>query len=129
MSDVLHAFLAYDHEPTSDVYIKRFGVNFKVKAITNEEFYDIREQASYTVGKGSNKETKVNQQELQSLIVAKGVVEPDFSNKDVLKKFNASDAAGAVGKSLFVGELITLQDAILRLSGFDDGEGVEEAKN
>ncbi len=54
MSDALHAFLSYDNEPTTEVFIKRFGVNFKVKALTNDEYYDIREQATYLVGWKAN---------------------------------------------------------------------------
>ncbi|MBA9027516.1 phage tail assembly chaperone [Peribacillus huizhouensis] len=130
MSEVLHAFLSYDSEPTKEVYIKRFGVNFKIKAITNDEYYEIREQASYTTGKGSSQTTTINDSELDALLVATGVTDPDFSDTQVIKKFGAKDAQDAVSKSLYVGELKTLQEAILRLSGFDDGEEeIEEAKN
>jgi Phage XkdN-like tail assembly chaperone protein, TAC len=129
MSDALHALLSYDKEPEKDVYIKRLGVNFRVKAIDTNEFYQIREQATYTVGKGANKKTEVREDEVAALIVAKGVVDPDFSDKKVLEKFKATDAADAVKKALYIGEITLLQDEILRLSGFDDGEEVEEIKN
>ena len=130
MSDALNAFLSYNKEPEKEVYIKRFGVNFKVKPITNDEYYDLRERASYSVGKGSNQTTEVNERELDALLVAQGLVEPDFSNAKALEKHNAMDAADVVGKALYVGEIKTLQEAILRLSGFDDGEEeIEAAKN
>lgn len=130
MSDALHAFLSYDKEPEKEVYIKRYGVNFKVKPITNDEYYDLRERASYSVGKGSNQTTEVNERELDALLVAEGLVDPDFSKSEVLAKHNAMDAADVVGKALYVGEIKTLQEAILRLSGFDDGEEeIEAAKN
>ena len=130
MSEALNAFLAYDKEPEKEVYIKRFGVNFKVKPITNDEYYDLRERASYSVGKGANQTTEMNDRELDALLVAKGLVEPNFSDAKVLAKFDAMDASDVVAKSLYVGEIKLLQEAILRLSGFDDGEEeIEEAKN
>lgn len=129
MSDALHALLSYDKEPEKDVYIKRLGVNFRVKAIDTNEFYQIREQATYAVGKGANKKTEVREDEVAALIVAKGVVDPDFSDKKVLEKFKARDAADAVKKALYIGEITLLQDEILRLSGFDDSEEIEEIKN
>lgn len=129
MSDALHALLSYDKEPEKDVYIKRLGVNFRVKAIDTNEFYKIREQATYTVGKGANKKTEVHEDEIAALIVAKGVVDPNFCDKKVLEKFKAADAADAVKKSLYIGEILLLRDEILRLSGFDDGEEIEEIKN
>jgi hypothetical protein len=129
MSDALHALLSYDKEPEKDVYIKRLGVNFRVKAIDTNEFYEIREQATYTVGKGANKKTEVREDEVAALIVAKGVVDPNFGDKKVLEKFKATDAADAVKKALYIGEITLLQDEILRLSGFDDSEEIEEIKN
>jgi hypothetical protein len=129
MSDALHALLSYDKEPEKDVYIKRLGVNFRVKAIDTAEFYQIREQATYTVGKGADKKTEVREDEVAALIVAKGVVDPNFGDKKVLEKFKATDASDAVKKALYIGEITLLQDEILRLSGFDDGEEVEEIKN
>jgi hypothetical protein len=129
MNDALHALLSYDKEPEKDVYIKRLGVNFRVKAIDTNEFYQIREQATYTVGKGANKKTEVREDEVAALIVAKGVVDPNFGDKKVLEKFKATDAADAVKKALYIGEITLLQDEILRLSGFDDSEEIEEIKN
>jgi hypothetical protein len=129
MSDALHALLSYDKEPEKDVYIKRLGVNFRVKAIDTNEFYQIREQATYTAGKGANKKTEVREDEVAALIVAKGVVDPNFGDKKVLEKFKATDAADAVKKALYIGEITLLQDEILRLSGFDDSEEIEEIKN
>jgi hypothetical protein len=129
MSDALHALLSYDKEPEKDVFIKRLGVNFRVKAIDTDDFYKIREQATYTIGKGAKAKSEVREDEVAALIVAKGVVDPNFGDKKVLEKFNATDAADAVKKALYIGEITLLQDEILRLSGFDDGEEIEEVKN
>ena len=129
MSDALHALLSYDKEPEKDVFIKRLGVNFRVKAISTDDYYQIREQATYTVGKGPKARTEVREDEVAALIVAKGTVDPNFNDKKVLEKFKAADAADAVKKALYIGEILLLQDEILRLSGFDDGEEIEEIKN
>jgi Phage XkdN-like protein. len=86
MSDALHALLSYDKEPEKDVFIKRLGVNFRVRAIDTDEFYRIREQATYTVGKGSKAKTEVREDEVAALIVASGTVDPNFGDKKVTRK-------------------------------------------
>ena len=126
MSDVLHAFLSYDQKAEKEVFIKRFGVNFRIKGLTQEEYYELKEQATHKVGKGKS---QVNELELDGLLIAKGVVEPNFNDPQVISKFKAKDGADAALKSLLFGELKTVQAEILKLSGFEDDEDVEEAKN
>lgn len=126
MSDALHALLSYDQEPTKEVYVKRFGVNFKIKGLTQEEHYSLRDQATYSVKGKKN----VNELELDGLLIATGVTEPNFNDAQVIKKFGAKDGADAVTKALLFGEIKTLQAEILKLSGFDDEEEeIEEIKN
>lgn len=124
--DKLDLFLASDVEAKGEVHLKRFGMDFEVKGFTDQEFRDIREQATYGSGK---KKGEVNETELVNLIVAYGVVSPNLSDPKVMKKYGARDAADAVSKAFLVGELATLRDAILKLSGFDEEESIEEAKN
>lgn len=129
MSDALNAILSYDKEPVKDVYIKRFNQHFKIKGLYDDQYSEIKEQATYTTGKGNQQREEINSSELDALFIAKGVTEPDFSDPKLLKKFNVNDAAGVVKKCLLIGEIKLLQDEIFKLSGFDDGEGIEEAKN
>lgn len=126
MSDALHALLSANTEVTKEVYIKRLGVNFTVKALNTEEYYALREQATYKV---KNK-IEVNEIELDGLLISHGVVEPNFNDPQVVSKFGAKDGADAAIKALKIGEIKTLQGEILKLSGFvDENEQIEEIKN
>lgn len=117
-------------EITEQVTIKRLGTEFTIKALTGEDIDKIRDQATYPVKNGKKTEKKVNEEEVARLLIVKATVEPDFANADLLKHFGAADEGECVQKALLAGEIATLQNAILTLSGFnDDDEELEEAKN
>jgi hypothetical protein len=130
--DALQALLGAKpaSEITDKVTIKRLGQDFTIKALTGDDIDKIREQATYPVKKGKKTELTINEQEVARLLIAKGTVEPDFSNADLLKHVNATDAGECVQKALLAGEIAALQEAILQLSGFGDfDEEVDEVKN
>ncbi|MFJ7665327.1 hypothetical protein ACIQXW_23495 [Lysinibacillus sp. NPDC097162] len=116
-------------EITEKVRIKRLGTEFTIKALTGEDIDKIRDQATYPVKNGKKTELKVNEEEVARLLIVKAVVEPNFSNADLLKHFGATDEGECVQKALLAGEISTLQNEILLLSGFNDEEEIEEVKN
>lgn len=116
-------------EITNQVKIKRLGTEFTIKALTGEDIDKIRDQATYPVKNGKKTELKVNEEEVARLLIVKAVVEPPFSNAQLLEHYGVSDAGECVQKALLAGEIATLQNEILMLSGFDDEEEIEEAKN
>lgn len=125
MSEALHALLASEGEVTKEVPMKRFGVKFKLKGLTQTEYYELQDQATYT----TNGKKSVNELELDGLLISKSVVEPNFNDPQVIAKFKAKDGSDAAIKALMFGEVKTLQAEILKLSGFDDSEEIEAAKN
>ena len=116
-------------EITDQVKIKRLGTEFTIKALTGEDIDKIRDQATGPVKNGKKMEMKVNEEEVARLLIVKATVEPDFSNADLLSHFGATDAGECVQKALLAGEIMTLQTAILTLSGFNDEDEIEEVKN
>lgn len=116
-------------EITDQVKIKRLGAEFTIKALTGEDIDKIRDQATGPVKNGKKMEMKVNEEEVARLLIVKATVEPNFANADLLKHFGATDAGECVQKALLAGEIMTLQTAIMTLSGFDDEEEIEEVKN
>ncbi|WP_336638385.1 phage tail assembly chaperone [Lysinibacillus fusiformis] len=116
-------------EITAQVKIKRLGTEFTIKALTGEDIDKIRDQATYPTKNGKKTELKVNEEEVARLLIVKAVVSPDFADSSLLKHFEASDAGECVQKALLAGEVAALQNEILMLSGFDDEEEIEEAKN
>ena len=78
----------------------------------------------------SQTELKVNESEVSRLLIAKGVVSPDFNDAKLKEHYGATDAGECVQKALLAGEIATLQQAIFELAGFGDlDEEIEEAKN
>lgn len=116
-------------EITNQVKIKRLGTEFTIKALTGEDIDKIRDQATGPMKNGKKIEMKVNEEEVARLLIVKSVVEPSFSSPQLLEHFGASDAGECVQKALLAGEIATLQNEILLLSGFNDEEEIEEVKN
>lgn len=132
MTNALQALLGTKPatEITQTVTIKRLGTDFVIKALTGEDIDAIRTQATRTVRNGKKTELTVNENEVKRQLIVKAAVEPDFTNADLLKHYGAIEAGECVQKALLAGEIATLQQAILELSGFGDlDEEIEEAKN
>ena len=115
-------------EITDTVTLKRLG-KFTIKALTGDDLSKIREQATYPSGTGKSRKLVVNEDEVGQLLVAKATVEPDFSDAALLKHYGAANASNCVQKALLAGEIATIQQAVLELSGFNDADEVEEVKN
>lgn len=131
MTNALQALLGAKPatEITDTVPIKRLGEDFTIKALTGDDIDKIRDQATYPVKNGKKTELKVNEEEVARLLIVKSVVDPNFADDSLLTHFGASDEGECVQKALLAGEITTLQNAIMTLSGFDDEEEIEEAKN
>jgi hypothetical protein len=129
--DALQALLGADINIKEQVYIKRLDTNFTVKALDDETFNEIQEEATNYVGSGAKQRKVVDESKLNTSIVAKAVVDENgeslFKNTKLLEKYGAKTAEECVRKALLVGEVATLVKAVLDISGFDND--VEDIKN
>lgn len=103
-------------------------LKFKIKAMTNAEFDEIRKAAT-TVKKGRKVEFDAHKFNLRMVI--NHTVEPDFKHADSIKKLGCSTSDDYVQRVLLPGEVAALAQKIQELSGFDVSmeDLVEEAKN
>lgn len=124
--DALQALLATSLEIERDVFIKRLGVNFRIKAIDTATLDKAREQATHISGKGNKRESVVDAQKLNAILTVKFCVTPDFTNKALLEKYGAANGVECVTKALLPGELVRIISAGMELSGFNDDEDEEE---
>lgn len=123
----LEALLGASLDVQDTVYIPRLKTHFTVKALDQTEMTRARDQATIPTRKG---EKELDGQLFNAVLIAKGCVDPDFSDKALISHYGASDAADCVAKALLPGELAKVLTAIMKLSGFDDEEElIEEAKN
>ncbi|GJM73009.1 phage protein [Paenibacillus macerans] len=102
-------------------------LKFTVKAMTEEEFEDIRKRSTQ-VGK---KKVEFDSRKFNLHVAINNTINPDFKNADSIKKLGVSSPEEYVKRVLLAGELTTLVQKITELSGFDVemSELVEEAKN
>jgi len=123
----LDALLGASVDQTAQVYIARLGVNFTVRALSNEDLRKANERATVLGTKGTK---KLDDQLFNAHVIAKGCVDPSFADKRLIEKYEATDAADCIAKALLPGELARVIKAILEISGFGDEEAlVDEAKN
>lgn len=123
----LDALLGATLEQESQVYLPRLKASFTVKALSNDALRKANDQATVPTGRG---EKRLDAQLFNAVVITKGCVDPDFSNKALIQKYEATDAADCVVKALLPGELVKLTQAIMDLSGFgNEDELVEDAKN
>lgn len=132
--DLLKKLLSTDLNVTKEVYIKRLDAILTVKGITNAEYDEIQERATYHEGKGNKRTKKFDAQQARHMTIAKCLLEPNLNDKAVLDAKSVDEGWQAVSKLFLPGEQELLETAIGECSGFVDGEVdteevVEETKN
>jgi hypothetical protein len=128
-SDVLQALLATNLEVESDVFIKRLGGSFRIKAMDTVTLAKAREQATHVTAKGRS---TVDETRLKAIAVTKFCVIPNFGDAALMAKYGAMNAVDCVEKALLPGEIERILDAGMALSGYgdDDEEAeIDEIKN
>lgn len=91
-------------------------LKFKIKAMTLSQFEDIKNKASFLNKKN---DLSVNEDLFNSLVVIENTVEPSFKDAESLKSMGCSSPKQYLNKTLLAGEVSTISDAVISLSGFD----------
>lgn len=127
--DLLQKLLAPNNDDVrKKIFMKRFGVDFEVRAIEPEEMTRITQRATRHTAK---KEKIFDEDLFNYLTIASACVTPNWNDQDLIQALDAVDAVDAIKKRLLFGEVAALLGAIGELNGFDqsDEEQIEEAKN
>jgi hypothetical protein len=105
-------------------------LKFKIKAMTNDEFDQIRKKATVLHTKGKRR-VELDVKKLNDEIVIQNTLEPNFKDAESIKKLGCLNPEEYLNKVLLPGEITELALQIQQLSGFDRDfdELVEEAKN
>ncbi len=103
-------------------------MKFKVKALTNTQFEEIRKKCM-TMKKGGKVEFDAGK--FNDSIVIANTIEPNFKDAESIKKLGCITPEQYLNKVLLAGEIVELSKQIQAISGFDQDmdELVEEAKN
>jgi hypothetical protein len=105
-------------------------LKFKIKAMTNDEFDQIRKKATVLHTKGKRR-VELDVKKLNDEIVIQNTLEPDFKDAESIKKLGCLSPDQYLNKVLLPGEIVELATQIQQLSGFDQEfeELVEDVKN
>jgi hypothetical protein len=126
--DILEALLGASNDVRKTVFMKRFGIDFEIKALETDEVNKITERATRLVGKNQK---KFDEELFNNLMIVKSCIIPNWEDEKLLEALEVFDAVDAVKKRLLFGEVATLLKEINELNGFDqsDDEQIEEIKN
>lgn len=102
---------------------------FTIRAMTGPEYNSYQ---NICIENANNaKKRSFNTKKFNELVVVNHTLEPNFKDAEWLSKMGTMNSGQVLGKTLLAGEIQTLSDAIMTLSGFgiDMNEEIDEAKN
>lgn len=120
--EVLKALLSTTDVVEDFVHMKRFGVDFKIRAIDGDVINQMQERCTYYTGKGTKRTREIDEQLFGALVIQRACIQPNWGDAQLLSKYQTSDPVDVIRKRLLAGEISKLSAAILDLSGFDDEE-------
>jgi hypothetical protein len=106
-------------------------MKFKIKAMTNDEFEEIRKAAASISTKKGKRSISFDTKRFNELVVINNTIDPNFKDAESIKKLGCITPEQYLNKVLLAGEIVELSQQIQTLSGFEleIDELVEEAKN
>ncbi|OME86925.1 hypothetical protein BK120_08355 [Paenibacillus sp. FSL A5-0031] len=117
--NALQALLGASTDIKKNVPIRRLGVDFTLKAMSEAEIERVKTECTYGDGKGGK---RLDDSLFNAAMIAKACVEPNFGDRSLIDHYNAEDAADCVRKALLAGEIAKLIVGIMDVSGFGDDE-------
>lgn len=124
---ILEKLLNADKVPEQTLVVKRLGIPVTIRALTSKQMVRIREQCTYTVRERGETREVLNNEKFNLRVVAAAMVKPDWNAPALREKYEASSVEEVLQRVLLAGELSMIGDAILALSGYDNG--IDELKN
>lgn len=119
--------------PISNRFTDKDGklLKFKIKAMTNDEFEEIRKSSTKVDMRKGKRSVDFNSKKFNMQLVINHTIDPDFKNAESIKKVGCATPDQYLNKVLLSGEIAELAQQIQALSGFetDMEDLVEEAKN
>ncbi len=129
--DILSKLMGTYEVPTATVILERLGqIPITLKGLTEKEISKIRKECTYTRKFKGKNEDKFDGNEFDAGLIVAATTNFDWGNTKLLDSAKASDAKQFIRKKLLAGEISSLTDKILELSGFNSElEEAEDIKN
>lgn len=142
MGQTLDMLLSIDPEkikarPTKQLYMPRLSelagnkIYFTIQALTLDETKEIRRNATrIQFNKDHQREDVFDEEEAAIFTILKATIDPDLKDKKLLERYKAPTPKELIKALLLSGEIASLNQEIMQLSGFNSlGEVTEEVKN
>lgn len=126
--EILDALLGVNNDVRKTVHMKRFGIDFEIKALLPEEANQLQQRATRLTSKGQK---HLDEDLFNYLTIAKACVVPNWEDEKLLEAMGVHDAVDAIKQKLLFGEVVYLLGEIAELNGLDksDEEQIDEIKN
>lgn len=105
--------------PERTVTLDRFGIPVTLKGLMAKQIYSMREQCTHKRMVRGNQIESFDEEQFNCLIISSGTVKPNWAHAKLKAEYGASSGEEVVKRMLLAGELSSLSDAILDLSGFN----------
>lgn len=129
--DILAKLMGTFEVPTATVILDRLGqIPITLKGLTEKEISKIRKDCTYSRKVKGKTEEKFDGNEFDAGLIVAATTNFDWNNKGLLDSAKASDGKQFIRKKLLAGEISSITDKILELSGFNSElEEAEDIKN
>lgn len=119
-----------DNVPTKTVGIKRLEIPIKLKALTAKQVFKLRELCTVPVKNRFGETKQLDNEAFNVGLIVKATVSPNWGDEKLLEKFKASSGSEVVKRLFLSGELDSLGDEVLDLSGYNtELEDINDIKN
>lgn len=130
-SEIIKKLMGTFEVPEATFVIERLGIPINIKGLTEKEISQIRKDCTYNrKGRGGKIEEKLDGNEFDAGLIVAATTNFDWNNKDLLDSAKTSDGKQFIRRKLLAGEISSITDKILELSGFNNElEEAEDIKN
>lgn len=125
--EVLNRLLNADDVPEKTIMISRLGVPVTLKGLTGKQVYTLRRRCTQRVKESGQMVERLDEEEFNVGLIALATVKPNWGDPQLTGKYSASGPEEVIKRILLAGELSSLGDEVLDLSGFNDD--LQEIKN
>lgn len=129
--DILAKLMGTYDVPTATVILDRLGqIPVTLKGLTEKEISKIKKDCTYSRKSKGKTEEKFDGNEFDAGLIIAATTNFNWNDPKLLDSVKASDGKQFIRKKLLAGEISSLTDKILELSGFNSElEEAEDIKN
>lgn len=128
--EILNKLMGTYEAPEATVFLERMQIPVKLKGLSEKEISKIKKDCTYTRKFKGRVEDKLDGNEFDAGLIIASTLNFDWSNPKILEAAKISDGKQFIRKKLLAGEISSLTDKILELSGFNSElEELEDIKN